>query len=146
MSKFSLRRINSYPQYLLLLISILVVVNVLLSVGIAKAVSVKSGLKLTGNEALSAPVLVIKEPRENQTISGVVPMTLAYPEGYSFSKIVFWVGGELVKELIPPSGPHQLTFDFESAAFDNGDYTLSFSVTDNSGFSQVGSVKVKVDN
>ena len=58
MSKFSLRRINSYPQYLLLLISILVVVNVLLSVWIAKAVSVKSGLKLTGNEALSAPVLV----------------------------------------------------------------------------------------
>ena len=145
-SKSFWRKFDRFIPYVLSVVLLLAALNLILSLLVFGLLYGKKGnLKLSVSD-LTSPVLAVKEPVNNQQIKGKTPVTLSYPEGFGFAKVEMWIDGQLVRELMPPPAPNQITFDFESDKFADGKHTLSFNATDVKGFVQTASVGVNIAN
>ena len=145
-SKSFWRKFDRFTPYVLLAVLLLAALNLLLSFLLFGLIFGKRANLELNVGTLNPPVLAVKEPVDNQQIKGKAPVTLSYPEGFGFAKVEMWIDGQLVRELAPPPAPNQITFDFDSQKFVDGEHTLSFNATDMKGFNQSASVRVSIAN
>src|SRR3989344_8177895 len=142
-NKFFWRRIEHFTPHIFLVVVSLALLDLLLSFGLM-------GLTLSRRDTLAiehkldTPRLEVKQPFPDQKLFGQIPITLAYPEGFGFTRVRFLVDGQLTSELSPSPNPHQITFDFNTQKYKDGEHMLTFETTETGGSIEIAAIAVEI--
>lgn len=134
-------RVNAYAILTLLFLAIINLVILGIVIGLLSNTS-KAPQKQT---VQAVPEVTIKYPMENTTLSGEAHAALAFPPGFGFAKLDFSVDGQLVEEMTP-THPHELTFNFDTRSFGDGEHTLTFLATESGGTTSQAKVTITINN
>lgn len=93
----------------------------------------------------------ILRPREGETVSGVVPVTLSNPSGRNYQRLEFWVDRQLEKKFDAAREGladklFEVNYRLDSRKFSDGEHYLGVRAVDMEGRYQTFSVKVNFTN